>query len=184
MSLLQINYLTMATAMATKRITNTRSLLNSVLSSKITVWPNLSKSVSFVRSTSTKVGSTVNLTSFALYDLFVIDNNETNLDKYKMFISGLNYIKDTYYNPDKKLKLLYFINTNDFNKFIKTVYPRNTLYYYFVNYKLELLNFNKSTSKVIPSNTIILLNNQITMTKKDFFNNFISFINNITIKNI
>ncbi len=190
MSLLQINYLTMATVTATKRITKTRSLLNSVLSSKITVWPNLAKTIRYVRSTSTKVGSIANLTSFALYDLIVIDNNQTNLDDYKMFISGLNYIKDTFYNPDKispvnkTLKLLYFINTTEFNKFIKTVYPRNTLYYYFTNYRLELLNFNKSTSKIIPSNTIITLNNQINMTKKDFFNNFISFINNIIIKNI
>ena len=112
------------------------------------------------------------------------DNNQTNLDDYKMFIHGLNYIKDTFYNPDKTLKLLYFINTTDFNKFIKTVYPRNTLYYYFTNYRLVLLNFNKSTSKIIPSNTIITLNNQITITKKDFFNNFISFINNVIIKNI
>ena len=188
MSLLQINYLTTAAAAATvtptKRRTKTRSLLNSVLSSKITVWSSLSKTIRYVRSTSTKVGSIANLTLFALYDLIVIDNNQTNLDDYKMFISGLNYIKDTFYNPDKTLKLLYFINTTDFNKFIKTVYPRNTLYYYFVNYKLELLNFNKSTSKIIPSNTVITLNNQITMTKKDFFNNFISFINNVIIKNI
>jgi hypothetical protein len=194
MSLLQINYLTTAAAAAaaaatttvpaTKRISKVRSLLNSVLSSKITVWSTLSKTIRYVRSTSTKVGSIANLTSFALYDLIVIDNNQTILDDYKMFISGLNYIKDTFYNPDKTLKLLYFINTNDFNKFIKTVYPRNTLYYYFTNYRLELLNFNKSTSKIIPSNTIITLNNQINMTKKEFFNNFISFINNVIIKNI
>lgn len=188
MSLLQINYLTTATA--TKRITKIRSLLNSALSSKNTVWSNPSKIIRYVRSTSTKIGSIVNLPSITLYDLIVIGNNQTNLDDYKMYISGLKYIKDTYYNPNKSspvnkiLQLLYFINTDDFNKFIKTVYSINTLYYYFTNYKLQLLNFNKNTRTIISSNTIIPLNNQITMTKKDFFNNFILFINNVIIKNI
>jgi hypothetical protein len=189
MSLLQINYLRTTATLTTKSINKSRSSLQSKLSLKNTLWANLTKTIRFTRSTSTKVGSVTNLTSFALYDLIVIDNNQTNLDDYKMFISGLNYINDTFYKPfnkpfNKPFKLLNFINTTDFNKFVKTVYPRNELYYYFVNYRLEFLKFNKNTSKVIPSNTIITLNNQVNMTKKDFFKNFISFINNVIIKNI
>jgi hypothetical protein len=187
MSLLQINYSTIKT---TKPLTFVRDVVNATISTENTTWSPSSKSLGLANSTSTKVGSIVNLPSITVYNLIVIDNNQTNLDNYKMYINGLNYIKNTYYDPDKSspvdkiLELLYFINTTDFNKFIKTIYPRNTLYYYFINNRLELLNFNKSTFKIIPSDTIIPLGGGVNITKKDFFKNFILFINNVIIKNI
>jgi hypothetical protein len=210
MSLLQINYSSKTVPSSSKTVPissrkQQRKPVQAILSSKLTLWAaaaaaalaakNTDLSQTLIPSTSTVIGSVVNLNSFALYNLIVPENDQTNLNNYKMYINGLNYIKNKYYEPDsnihiaKILQLLYFINTTDFNEFIITIFPRNTLYYYFINLRYNLLNFNKNTSQIIPSNSNIIVNidnfdNEITMTKSEFFIKFVSFINNIFIRNI